>query len=146
MIVVVDLENTISDARHRMWLLEYNKVPEKYKNKEYIKQFQESFVDDDINVNVKMFIDSLSKKGHTIVILTAKHERYRNMVAEWLRKYEVKFDVLIMKQSASEEDLEFKRKYIALNRDVISFALDDVGSICAVFGEYGVPCLRIEQK
>ena len=145
MLVVIDLENTITDASHRIWLLKYEGCSDILKE-EYDRQFQEGFLNDALNINVKMFIDSLVKKEHTIVILTAKHEKYRGMVGEWLRNYCVKFDVLIMKQNDSEEDLEFKRKYVALNRDVIDFALDDVGAVCAMFAEYNIPCLRIEQK
>ena len=144
-IVIIDLENTISDARHRMWLLKYDGDDELLKE-EYNRQFQEGFIYDDINMNVKMFISSLIKKGHMITILTAKHEKYRSMVTEWLYKFEISFDSLVMKTNHSDSDLEFKRSFASHNRELIDFALDDVGSMCAMYSEYNIPCLRIEQK
>lgn len=145
MLVVVDLENTISNASDRLWLLKY-KGTSKVLIEQYDLQFQEGFIDDYINMNVKLFIDSLVKKGYAVVILTAKLEKYRQMVVEWLLKYKVKYDVLVMKQDDNISDLEFKEKYIILNKTSIDFALDDVGAVCAMFGEHNIPCLRIEQK
>jgi len=143
-LVVVDLENTISDSRHRMWLLGYG-VDDASK-KEHYDKFQEEFKYDKLNMNVKMFIDSLVRKGYTIVILTAKLEKYRVMVTNWLVENDVLFSSLVMKKKENISDLKFKENYIIVNQKLITFALDDVGSNCALFGKYNIPCLRIEQK
>jgi len=144
MLVVIDLENTITNASHRMWML--NSGFDDFSKAQYMRNFQESFIDDDINMNVKLFILSLVKKGHEIVILTAKHVKYRSMVKKWLLEHEIYFDALIMKEDENIGDLEFKERYVQSNRDNIDFALDDVGANCAMFGTYNIPCLRIEQK
>jgi len=145
MLVVIDLEHTISNSSDRLWLLKYNGDSEVLKQ-EYDRQFQESFMDDYLNMNVKLFIDSLVKKGYTIVILTAKKHKYRQLVIEWLHHYKVKYDVLVMKRHENVSDLDFKENYVKLNKHLITFALDDVGSNCAMFSEHNIPCLRIEQK
>lgn len=144
MTVIIDLENTISNSSDRMWLLKYGGSSPVIQEM-YDKQFQEAFMDDYLNMNVKLFMDTLFLNNN-IIILTAKLEKYRNLVVSWLEHYGVKYDSLIMKQNEEESDIIFKRKYAALNAGDINFALDDVGANCAMFGEYGIPCLRIEQK
>jgi hypothetical protein len=146
MLVVIDLENTITNASDRMWLLKYEGKSEDMKE-HYDNQFQEGFVDDHLNTNVKLFMDVLDKNhNNVIVILTAKLGKYRDLVVGWLEHYDVKYNELIMKCCDNISDIEFKEGYVKLNKDKIDFALDDVGANCAMFGKYNIPCLRIEQK
>lgn len=145
MLVVIDLENTITNSSDRMWLLKYEGKSDDMKQ-HYDKQFQESFVDDFVNMNVKMFMDKLYENGNNvIVILTAKLKKYEPIVKQWLEHNGVKYDELVMKEDESLTDLEFKESYI-LNDNHIDFALDDVGKNCRMFAKYNIPCLRIEQK
>ena len=146
MLVIIDLENTISNSSDRMWLLKYqgknDDIAEEYK-----KQFQESFIDDYLNLNVKMFMDTIYKnRENVIVILTAKDIKYESLVKQWLEHNGVPYDVLIMKENKLMTDLEFKEDYVIKNKHLIDFALDDVGANCAMFATHNIPCLRIEQK
>lgn len=146
MFVVIDLENTISNSSDRMWMLRYNGESQTL-NEHYKKQFQEAFMDDFVNENVKLFMDSLKgNPDNVVVILTAKLDKYRDLVEGWLEHYQVKYDVLVMKSDETMTDLGYKEKYVSLNKENIDFALDDVGAMCAMFGKYNIPCLRIEQK
>lgn len=140
--IVVDLENTISNANHRLWMLTYKN------NEEMYKKFQDAFEEDRLNNDVKLFLDSLSKKGYTIVILTAKTYDYFDIVIDWLERYDICYDALVMKPSGDYKfsDLEFKKRYIKNNIDEIEFALNDVGKECALFSNFNIPCLRIVQK
>ena len=143
--VIVDLENTISDARNRLWLLKSESEDQLLKE-EYNRQFQEGFIYDEINMNVKLFMDALHKKGYSIIILTAKDVDYRSVVVEWLDKYDVSYSLLIMKDNDKISDLKFKEKYVSKIKHDVDFALDDVGANCAMFATHNIPCLRIEQK
>lgn len=134
--IVIDLENTISNSGHRMHFL-YNCDN---------KRFQEEFSNDSVNNDVKFFIDSLAHKGHEIIILTAKTANYRQIVIDWLIKNEVFFDALLMKpEDSKESDISFKEKFVKRNATKILFALNDVGKECAMFAKNNVPCLRIQQ-
>lgn len=136
MLVVIDLENTISNSEHRMFMLkDYPK-----------KEFDEKFIDDSVNENVKLFMDILYKRNCEIVVLTAKLWVYHSLVIEWLEKYKIMYHTLVMKQNAEIKDLDFKEEYVTKNKSNILFALDDVGANCAMFSKYDIPCLRIEQK
>ena len=133
---VIDLENTISNASHRMHLLYHCKNEE----------FQDAFIDDSVNDNVKKFMWQLYKKDYEVVILTAKLSKYVSMVTDWLETNNVIYNTLEMKQSDLITDEQFKEEYIKINKNDIAFALDDVGRVCAIYEKYNVPCLRIEQK
>ena len=136
--VIIDLENTLSDSRHRMFLLELGDEQE---------EFQLRFKDDKVNHNVKFFMKSLMKKGYAITILTAKIDSYRDMVVDWLKENDISYHYLVMKPEDSKQNsLEFKESYVLDTTVKISFALNDVGAECAMFEKYNIPCLRIEQK
>ena len=142
-IAIFDLENTISNAYHRMSFLKMMNKSDVYKH-ELSLIFQSGFQDDKVNLNIKMFMESLMHKGYKIVILTEKLDSYREMVFEWLNKNHILYHELIMKYSDAEVD--FKEKYVIENLNDIAFAFDDVGKNCAMFQRYNIPCLRIEQK
>lgn len=132
--IIIDLENTISNSNHRMHLLKTDPL-----------RFQEEFINDTLNENIKYFIESWMKKRVKIIILTAKSDIYKNLVIHWLKKNFVHYDKLIMK-NGNESNIDFKEKYAKENKDDILMALDDVGSICEMYSKYDIPCLRIVQN
>lgn len=137
--VLIDLENTISNSSSRLFLLKSGDD----------KTFQERFVEDTLNMDIKLFIDALYKKGgYNIIILTAKTDDYYNDVSDWLEKYEVRYNMLAMKpvKNAKQNATDFKESFIRNYEDEIAFALDDVGENCALFAKYNIPCLRITQR
>ena len=134
--VIVDLEGCLSNAKHRMHLLKENKFLE----------FQKQFENDTLNENVNIFIQQFKEfRECEIVILTAKREEYKELVVKWLKKYNVIYDKLIMKNEELS-DIKFKERYARVHKEEIMFALDDTGKIAQMFSENGVPCLRIEQN
>lgn len=134
--VVVDLEHTISNAWHRIEASEDRGV-----------RFQKEFVNDRPNENVIMFMEQLIDAGNHITILSAKKEKYKFDVVNWLSLHKVQYSALILKPDTSRLGAEdFKEKCIKGFSQRIDFALDDVGSNCAMFAENNIPCLRIEQR
>ncbi len=133
--VIVDLENTLSNSKHRMFLLKKDN-----------EKFQKEFTNDTLNVNIYLFIKQLKMfNGYDIVILTAKKIKYKDLVIKWLNKHNVKYDELIMKDG-NMSDIEFKKVYTKIHKEEILFALDDVGANANMIKDEGIPCLRIEQK
>lgn len=136
-VILADLENTISNSKHRMHLLKTNKA-----------KFQDEFKNDPPNTNVINFLNSYYNNNYNIqiVILSAKKEQYRSIVEEWLKKYEVIYDELIMqKTNDNRKPSVFKSDYIKENRTRIIMALDDVGETCKMISENHIPVLRIQQ-
>ena len=134
--LVIDIEGTLSNAKHRMHLLKENKFLE----------FQKQFEFDTLNKNVFLFIKQFKQfREVEIILLTAKQERYRDIVIKWLQKYNIKYDKLIMKNE-DISDINFKERYAKNHKEEILFALEDVGKIAKMFSDNGIPCLRIEQN
>lgn len=135
--IVVDLEHTISNASHRIAMKKTGIVKH---------EFQKEFINDTPNINVIMFMNQLRDNGNFILILTAKEERYRLMVRNWLQLHGAEYDDLIMKLDNLFLPTEvFKEKIIQSYEKKIDFALDDVGKNCAMFARNNIPCLRIVQ-
>ena len=134
-VIVCDLENTLTNASHRMHLLGKDD-----------KKFQNEFIFDKPNNNVILFLESLKKVEDTRVSVTSKHEKYKHLATLWLDHYNVACDALIMMPDTNVDGNAFKEKYIKTNASRIIFGLDDVGEICKIYSKYNLPCLRIEQK
>ena len=148
MIVIIDLENTLSNPKHRMEILYKSKLKcisdeTKISLK---KSFQNEFSNDLVNNNVKKFMDSIYENKYNVIILTAKLESYKEIVKLWLTRHKIKYHKLVMKDNYFQSDIEFKREFAIKNIKEIVFAIDDVGENCKMFTEIGIPSLRIEQK
>jgi hypothetical protein len=88
----------------------------------------------------------LIENGNHVTILSAKKEKYKFDVVNWLRLHKVEYSALIMKPNSSQLGSEdFKEGCIKKMTLRIDFALDDVGSNCAMFANNNIPCLRIVQ-
>ena len=136
-IILVDLENTLSNSKHRMHLLKKDK-----------EKFQKEFLNDPPNNNVINFTNSLYNNNYDlrIVILSAKKDIYRKDAELWLKKNEVIYDELVMQPERDKRlPFEFKSDFVKQNRTKILFALDDVGKTCSMIAENFIPVLRIEQ-
>lgn len=137
-IILVDLENTLSNSSHRMHLL--NKDNEK---------FQKEFLNDPPNENVIDFTNSWFNNNLNIriVVLSAKRDKYRKDAELWLKKYNVEYSELVMqKDNDKRTPWEFKEDFIKEHRTKIILALDDVGKTCAMIASHFIPVLRITQE
>ena len=93
-IILVDLENTLSNSKHRMHLLKKDK-----------EKFQKEFLNDPPNKNVIDFTNSLYNNNYNfrIIVLSAKKDTYRKDAEKWLRDHEVIYDELIMQREKGQQ-------------------------------------------
>lgn len=139
--IVVDLEHTISNAWHR--IDKRNSTGGLHLRKD----FQEEFINDRPNNNVITFMKQLTDNDHHLTILSAKKEKYKFDIVNWLRLHKVEYNALVLKpDSCTLSSDEFKEQCIKGFSQKIDFALDDVGKNCAMFARNNIPCLRIEQR
>lgn len=137
-IVLVDLENTLSNSKHRMHLLKVDSI-----------KFQKEFLNDPPNTNVINFTNSFYNNNYNIniTVLSAKKEKYRKDAELWLKKNEVIYDELIMQGDKDKrKPFDFKSDFVKENRNKILLALDDVGKTCAMIADNHIPVLRIVQE
>lgn len=82
------------------------------------------------------------KSDHNIVILSARSERSRKETKEWLAKYEVYYDDLILKpDDATEEDCDIKKsliKKVPEKHGEVFFCIDDRSSCVQSFRNAGL--------
>ena len=137
-VVLCDLENTLSNSKHRMHLLKEGKHD----------KFQEEFKNDPPNESIINFINDYynNNYGIRIVILSAKKDKYRKIAELWLKRNGVIYSELIM-QSDNDKRLpsQFKSDYVKENRNSIIMALDDVWSVCEMIRSNYIPVIYVQQ-
>jgi phosphoglycolate phosphatase-like HAD superfamily hydrolase len=136
--VVFDVDGVLSDASRRQHFLER---PRRDWN-----AFFEACGDDDLIAEVARLLDVLDS-GHRVVLLTARPLRVQPQTLAWLRRYGLRWDLLIMREwgdySASQA---FKRQAV---RDLRAHGLDlrlafeDDRRNVAMFHAEDVPCVYI---
>ena len=135
-IILVDLENTLSDSGHRMKWLKTNN-----------KKFNEEFKNDAPDLNIINFTNSFYSSNYNIkiVVLSAKREEYRQMAESWLKNNNVIYDELVMQRDKDKRTPpEYKSDFVKENRNRILFAMDDVGKTCAMIAENYIPVLHVK--
>jgi hypothetical protein len=133
--IIVDLENTLSNPKKRMYLKESGDK----------LGFKNAFYQDTLNQNVKDFMDSWFYNGYDVEILTCHDDDNRDEIVKWLDKYEVNYTKLIMMSSGiNVDDCAFKETYVNHHSMDILFALDDDADNHKMFKKYRIPCLKVE--
>lgn len=92
MIVIVDIDGTLSNCTHRL----HNINPPTNSKKNW-SEFFSCMDKDTIFHHTRVVVNALKEVGHTIVLLTGRPENYRNKTVDWIVETDVQFDVLLMR-------------------------------------------------
>jgi len=133
---VVDIDGVLSDAANRQHYLE---APRRD-----WQGFFEACGDDDVIEEVKVLLDLLHPDLR-IILLTARPERVHHLTEAWLRHYEIRWDLLIMRPWGDYDmSREFKQSTIgdlrAFGFDLRLGIEDDRRNVDMLRRE-GIPCL-----
>lgn len=147
--VIVDLDGTIADARHR----------EHYaQNGEWDAFHQASTLDiprPDVQWFLNCMINLMANQPQPhIVILTGRNERYRPLTEAWLIKNNIFYDELIMRPDNNfEKDGELKVRQLTELCEAAGFdhpceavivALEDRDQMVEAYRELGIPCWQVQ--
>ncbi|MFN8039512.1 MAG: hypothetical protein U0Q07_09925 [Acidimicrobiales bacterium] len=136
--VVFDMDGVLSDAAGRQHFLEWP-----YRDWE---AFFQACGDDPLIDEVARLLDVISAE-HRIVLLTARPIRVQPQTLAWLDRYELRWDLLIMRDYGDYgASREFKRRTIAELRHFgfdLQLAFEDDRRNHAMFHDEGVPCIYI---
>lgn len=136
--VVVDLDGVLSDAASRQHYVEAP-VPD-------WRAFFDACGDDPVIDEVKVLLDLL-EPGIRVVLLTARPSRVHELTEAWLHRYEIRWDVLIMRAWGDYAAArEFKRGTLGELRDHgfdLRLAFEDDVRNVEMFHAQGVPCLYV---
>jgi hypothetical protein len=136
--VIVDLDGTLSDAAGRQHFLEQPR-----KN---WQAFFDACGDDEVIAEVARLLELLDREL-TIVLLTARPVRIRDLTLAWLARYGLRWDLLVMRPSRDyRTSPEAKRVAVHELRDHgfdLRLAFDDDPRNVAMFHDEGIPCVYL---
>ncbi len=137
-IVVVDLDGTLCNSAHREHLA---------RAKEW-DQFHSLLSDDEPWPDVQQLIKLLETTRSAIVGLTGRNERYRTTTLNWLAKYDIDLDALLMRPNDDYlSDHELKPMMLDeflegqnLTHDDVWFILEDRDKVVEAWRNLGHNC------
>jgi len=133
---VVDLDGVLSDAASRQHYLESPRRD--------WRGFFDACGEDPVIEEVRVLLDLLDRDLR-IVLLTARPERVHPLTEAWLRRYRIRWDLLVMRPFG-DDDLarEFKETSVWDLRAYgfeLRLAIEDDRRNVAMFRKEDVPCL-----
>ena len=136
--VIWDLDGTLADGRHRLHLL-----PTKdYDKTESWTEFNLAAVDDlPFWDNIEL-CNSLAECCYRVIILTGRSDVARQVTLDWLNKYGVFFDELVMRsQSDNRKDTVIKEEYLrSIGLENILCCFDDLPHVAYHLRSLGLTC------
>ncbi len=137
MIVISDLDGTLSDTEHRVHLLERNP-------KDWDAFFAAS-KDDEPIWPVIHTVRALKAAGHDIHILTGRSDSAKDDTIAWLAQHEVPCDRLLMRQDGDfTPDDSLKRSWFLQDykAEEVLLVIDDRAKVVRMWRELGLVCLQ----
>lgn len=114
-IIVVDLDGTLCNSGHREHLAVAG----------HWDDFHALLRDDEPWPDVLWLLENVPQA--TLIGLTGRNERYRPATLKWLEKYDIWFDVLLMRPDDNyQSDHELKPKMLDVWLDELGFSHADV--------------------
>jgi hypothetical protein len=133
---VVDIDGVLSDAAGRQHYLE--------SPRQDWRAFFDACGEDPVIEEMKVLLDLLDA-DLKIVLLTARPERLHHLTEAWLRRYQIRWDVLIMRGWGDYEmSRDFKQATVGELRHYgfeLRLAFEDDRRNVDMFRREGVPCV-----
>ncbi|MDQ4089280.1 MAG: hypothetical protein M3163_03100 [Actinomycetota bacterium] len=137
--VVVDIDGVLSNADTRQHFLED-------KGRRNWRAFFDACGEDTLIDEVGRLVELLDP-GLVVVLLTGRPLRVQSLTMDWLERYGVRWDLLIMRTSGDySASREFKRatvKELRAHGFDLRLALEDDPRNREMFHEEGLPCIYI---
>jgi uncharacterized HAD superfamily protein len=134
--VLIDIDGVLSDAATRQHYIE---APRRD-----WRGFFDACGDDPVIEEMKVLLDLLDDDLR-VVLLTARPERLHHLTEAWLRRYQIRWDVLIMRGWGDYEmSRDFKQATVGELRHYgfdLQLAFEDDRRNVEMFRREGVPCV-----
>lgn len=139
--VLCDLDHTLSNAFPRDGMLEARDWD----------AYHSASINDKPVIDVAYMINALHNFGYSIVGLTGRTEKWRALTLDWLTRYEIRMDELIMRpdrdfRPAAEMKMHWALKRFPDLKADVAFLIDDNESVCAAFRAAGVTVLQCSAR
>jgi phosphoglycolate phosphatase-like HAD superfamily hydrolase len=140
MIVICDLDGTLSDAEHRLHHIA--RQPRDY------DAFFAASGDDPPIMPLITLVRLLADAGHEIHIVTGRSAEVRDLTIAWFKKYGVPYHRLLMRP-VGDHTPDHKLKEMWFRQDYASseilFALEDRERVVQMWRSVGVTCLQVAE-
>ena len=140
MIVICDIDGTLSDARHREHLIAPPKPD--------WDAFFEMCDGDKVIGTVQRFVHAVWMSGARIVLLTGRPERVRLKTAIWLNDNGIPYEKLLMRKDGDyghdhvvKREMLVQHLKVALYPSEEAIAVDNSEPVCKMFRELGIPTM-----
>ena len=105
--------------------------------------------EDSLNSTIADLIALYHKSGHTIIMVSGRDEETRDRTAEWLMKYRISYEKLLMRPAGdSRSDTIIKKEIydeFLKGRYNVILAIDDRRKVCRLWREeLGIPVLQLD--
>ena len=138
--IIVDLDGTLSNCEHRVHHVQ--KEP-----KDWVS-FHSSLVEDKLNNWCHTLINAMLKDDVTIILLTGRDEKYRDLTLGWLERHAITFEDLHMRPDEDRRSDHIVKKDIyhnSIKEDFdILFVLEDRKSVVQMWRDEGITCLHCD--
>ena len=138
MIVISDLDGTLSDAEHRVHLINS-------KRKDWDAFFAASRDDPPIWPVIHT-VRALKAVGHEIHVITGRSDSTREDTIAWFERHEVPYDRLLMRSDGDfTPDDKLKRDWFEQEYKLadVLLVLDDRDKVVRMWRELGLVCLQV---
>jgi hypothetical protein len=141
MIIVADVDNTLSAGFHR----------EKLIDEDGWDAFHLASVHDEPITEMIALVNALTRAGHHVICLTGRPEKYRGITLTWLIHHGVEFAELYMRgnddyRPAAIMKLDIARTSMGGDLRRISLILEDNEAIAAAWAEEGITTLLVRAR
>jgi uncharacterized HAD superfamily protein len=139
--IIVDLDGTLCDARHRLHFLRDGDKPN-------WDGFNSACINDSLIAHVALLVKVLFNAGWKVALMTGRSEDYKEQTTNWLRNHSIPYNQLLMRASGDyRSDTEVKQElyqYHFVDRRTI-FILEDRDKVVEMWRSIGVPCYQVQK-
>ncbi len=138
---IFDIDGTVANINHRRRYLD--RSPPDW------NMFNEKMGEDTLNKPIVSLYKALwESKSYTLLLVTGRNEKYRNITESWLTWNEIPFSNLLMR-SDNDYRADHVIKEEILHRilkhgHVIEFAVDDRQQVVDMWRRNGITCLQCD--
>lgn len=138
---LVDLDHTLFDAFHRDGMIGVTSWDE----------YHAASVQDSVLPDIAYLINALHNFGYTIVGLTARPEKWRNLSMQKLTEFGVAMDELLMRpddafQPAPEIKMKLACERFGEDLSEVALVIDDREDVCAAFRAANITVLQVTAR
>ncbi len=137
-IVIVDIDGTIADVRHRLHHIQGGK------KKNWKAFFEAMDRDKPIDSMIQQVYEL--ERDHDILIVTGRPEQYRARTEKWLKANGIRYRKLFMRPSGDHRpDYTVKAEVLReFPKGQIVLAIDDREPVCDMWEKNGIRCIRVD--